>query len=104
MTRVAVAVLVLAIGCEKSAADPLENTTPSPNASILPAPLSSVGQPAAETPTLAGVGSGRPIDTAGKLASPEAGIAAPQPLRGDQALEEDSLTQRELTGVTLDVE
>jgi len=103
MKRAAVLALFLAIGCEKAPADPLENATPSPNASILPAPLSSAGQPAAETPFAPG-SSGRPADSAGKLASPEAGVATPQPMRGDQALDDDSLSQRELTGVTLDGE
>jgi len=104
MKRAGAVVLFLALGCEKPPADPLENATPSPNASILPAPLSSVGQPAAETPALAGASSGRPIDSAGKITAPEAGLVAPQPMRADQALDEDSLTQRELTGVTLDGE
>jgi len=105
MTRVVVWVIVLlAVGCEKPPVDPLENATPSPNASILPAPLSSAGQPAAETPLVAGASSGRPVDSAGKVASADAGVAVPEPLRGDQALDEDALPQRELTGVTLDGE
>jgi hypothetical protein len=95
--------LWLAVGCEKPA-DPLENATPSPNASILPAPLSSAGQPAAETPLVPGASSGRPVDSAGKLASNDGGAAIPVPLRADQAVDEDPLTLRELTGITLDGE
>jgi hypothetical protein len=104
MRRAAFALLAFAVACEKPAADPLENATPSPNASILPAPLSSAGQPAAETPVVPGAGSGRPIDSAGKLALSDGGTAIVQPLRADQAVDEDPLTQRELTGITLDGE
>jgi hypothetical protein len=104
MRRAACALFVLAAACEKPATDPLENATPSPNASILPAPLSSAGQPAAETPAVPGASSGRPVDSAGKLASLEAGVVVPLPMRGDQAVDEDPLTQRELTGITLDGE
>ena len=52
MHRFVAALLVIA-GCEKTLPDVVENATPSPNASILPAPLSSLGQPAAETPPTA---------------------------------------------------
>ena len=103
MSRAAVAALSLAIGCEKPPADPLENATPSPNASILPAPLSSAGQPAAELQRLAGTARGA-RRLGGKVTSSEAGVATPQPLRSDQPLDDDSLTQRELTGVTLEGE
>jgi hypothetical protein len=100
------ALVLFVAGCEKAPADPVENATPSPNASILPAPLSSTGQPAAETPALgaATASSGLPAEAAGKLASSDAAVAVPQALRGDQPPDDDPLTQRELQGVTLEGE
>jgi hypothetical protein len=103
MKRAAVVALILATGCDKPP-EALENATPSPNASILPAPLSSAGQPAAE-PVVAATSSGRAADSAGRLTSAEGGVAVvPQPMRSDQVPDADPLTQRELTGVTLDGE
>jgi hypothetical protein len=85
------ALLVLA-GCEKAPPEPVENSTPSPNASILPAPLASIEQAATETPS------------ARQAAETVAANAATVSLRGDQPPEEDSLSQRELSGVTLEAE
>jgi len=92
--------LLLLCACEKSSPELAANTTPSPNASILPAPLSSVAQPAAESPTWApgGVSSGASADLAPKG---DASLSAPEVLRGDQPLDDDPLSQRELVGVSL---
>jgi len=76
------------------------NTQPSPNASILPAPLAS-GAEATSAAKDAGRG-GLLADDAGRLIIPEAGPPIPTPLREDQALSRDTLTQRDGTGVTLD--
>jgi hypothetical protein len=104
MTRRSLAALLLIVGCEKTPADSLENATPSPNASILPAPLSSLGQPAAETPTSTQLraAAGQTSEGAGKLAAGDAAVV--QPMRGDQPPGGDALTQRELQGVTLEGE
>jgi hypothetical protein len=79
--RAAALFVAVAVGCDKPPPEPIENSTPSPNASILPAPLAQIEQPGTESPA-----------------------AAPQALRADQAPEEDSLSQRELPGVTLEAE
>lgn len=94
--------LLLAViaGCDKTPPELLENATPSPNASILPAPLSSIAQPAAEMPTTT-----RPkSESAGRPQLTDAAALVPAALRGDQAPDDDSLTQRELQGVTFEAE
>lgn len=74
---------------------------PSPNASILPAPLSSAAEPAA--PPKADAGRvGIPADSAGRLIVPEAGPPEPTPYRGDEALPRDTITAKDGTGVTLE--
>jgi hypothetical protein len=70
-------------GCDKSQNDSAENPAPSPNASILPAPLAPTAQAIPEPvrmPTVA------------------------VPFRLDQPLEPDSITGRDLPGVTLEGE
>ena len=94
------AVLLVAAGCEKSPQETLENATPSPNASILPAPLSSMGQPAAELPPATRATS----DSPRKPPSSDAATVTPEALRGDQPPSDDPLSQRELQGVTLEAE
>jgi hypothetical protein len=101
MIRWRIAALVLFVaGCDKPPPEALENATPSPNASILPAPLSSIAQPAAELPTTRPASSA----TAGKPPTTDAAAVVPEALRGDQPPDDDSLTQRELQGVTLEAE
>jgi hypothetical protein len=95
MIRAVVPALLVVWGCDKPPPEAIENSTPSPNASILPAPLASIEQSAAETPTLVR----QAVENEGK---PDA--AAPQALRADQPPEDDSLSQRELSGVTLEAE
>jgi hypothetical protein len=92
--------------CEKPASEAIENATPSPNASILPAPLSSIGQAPAETPRTSEAPrtARKASDSEGKAAAADAAAPAPQALRGDQAPDDDSLTQREVQGVTLEGE
>jgi hypothetical protein len=99
MTRRFLAALLVIAGCEKTPPELVENATPSPNASILPAPLSSLGQPAAETPATAR----QAVENEGKSLTADAGVS-PQALRGDQAPDDDPLTLRELQGATLEAE
>ena len=96
----------LAVGaCERSAPEPvIENATPSPNASILPAPLASVAQPAAEVPGWApsGAHSGASAELGPKMSFGDAGSSPPpEVLRADQPLDDDTLSQREVIGVSL---
>lgn len=73
---------------------------PSPNASILPAPLLSA-DPAPAAKADAGRG-GIPADSAGRLIVPEAGPPEPTPFSDDAPLPRDTLTSKEGTGVTLE--
>jgi hypothetical protein len=75
--------LSVAPGCDRTQGDNPENPSPSPNASILPAPLAPATQPLPET-----------------LRVPTVAV----PLRLDQPLDADSFTTRELPGVTLEGE
>jgi hypothetical protein len=101
----AVALLLAVAGCEKSAPEPaMENATPSPNASILPAPLASVAQPAAEGPgwTPSGAHSGASAELGQKVSFGDAGSSPPpEVLRAGQPLDDDTLAQREVVGVSL---
>jgi hypothetical protein len=80
---IAAAFLAVAPGCDKAQSDSAENPSPSPNASILPAPLAPAAQALPEA-----------------LRVPAVAV----PLRLDQPLEADSLTARDVTGVTLEGE
>ena len=81
---------------------PNETGEANPIASTPPAPLASgaelITQPA---------GSGRPgrvgipADSAGRLIVPDAGRPPPEPIRHDEALSRDTLTQRDGVGITL---
>jgi hypothetical protein len=94
MTRRLALALLVVLGCDKPPAEPIENSTPSPNASILPAPLASIEQAPNGTPAVqAAENEGKPAVDKG-----------PQALRADQPPEDDSLAQRELAGVTLEAE
>lgn len=75
---------------------------PSPNASILPAPLASGAELISKARTGADGGRGGiPADSAGRLVLPEAGPPPPRAFRGDEALPRDTLTQRDTIGATL---
>jgi hypothetical protein len=95
-------VLALAGACERAPSDALENATPSPNASILPAPLSS----AIETPARGATGAVERAELAGKVSTGEGGIAVPLPMRVDQPLDDDALPLpvRDVIGVTIEGE
>src|SRR5687767_2695854 len=101
------AFLALALGqtaCPSSSgSDKSEGSNqPSPNASILPAPLASGAELRASRDD-AGRG-GIPADSAGRLILPDAGPPAPTRLREDEALAKDPATGRESNGVTLEAE
>jgi hypothetical protein len=92
---VSLAALLSATACDRSSESQLENATPSPNASILPAPLSS-----AETPSRT-PGSALERSEAAKISALEGGTVVPLPMRVDQALEDDVLPQKDVVGVSL---
>jgi hypothetical protein len=96
------AAVAMASACERAPADALENATPSPNASILPAPLSS----AIETPGRAATGTVERPELTGKMGSSEGGIAVPLPMRVDQPPDDDPLPLpvRDVIGVAIDGE
>jgi hypothetical protein len=100
MKRALFALLALASACERAPESVLENATPSPNASILPAPLSSAVDP----PTRGGNGVLERVELAAKGSSGDGGPIIPVPLRVDQAPDDDSLPGREITGVMLEAE
>ncbi|HMJ56357.1 MAG TPA: hypothetical protein VK540_30020 [Polyangiaceae bacterium] len=94
------ALAILVGACERAPEGALENATPSPNASILPAPLSS----AVETPARGATGSLERAELASKAGSSEGGTVVPLPMRVDQPPDDDSLPLRDLIGVALDGE
>lgn len=102
-TRFGAVVALFLTGCPSSnGSDKPDGTNqPSPNASILPAPLASGAE------LRAGKDGGRggiPADSAGRLLLPEAGPPEPTRPREDEALPKDPATGREATGVTLAAE
>lgn len=103
ITRLAIPFALLLTGCpsSKGSDKPDGNDQPSPNASILPAPLASGAE------QVLGKDGGRggiPADSAGRLIMPEAGVPDPTRPREDLALPKDPLTGREASGVTLAAE
>lgn len=76
-----------------------DETQPSPNASILPAPIASV-EPSPRFQD--GGRGGIPADSAGRLLLPEAAPPAPTPLVSDAALPGDPITSRDGPAVTLE--
>jgi hypothetical protein len=115
-SRTAVLLFALAVssGCERST-EPPENTTPSPNASILPAPLASE-PPRVETtwPTVSAAPprvkgpEQRSLADSGETAGQERADAAPRPvplpLRGDEPLDADYLSARDLLGLSFEAQ
>jgi hypothetical protein len=96
LAQAALAALVSASACDRANDGALENATPSPNASILPAPLSS-----AETPGRGARGSLEQPELTSKVGALEGGVVVPQPMRIDQAPSDDLLPQKDAIGVSL---
>ena len=100
---------VVSLGCpshKKQASQKDTPNEPSPNASILPAPLAS-GTELVPRPHASSADAGRggiPADSAGRLIVPEAGAPPPRSFRGDEALPRDTLTQRDAIGATLEAQ
>jgi hypothetical protein len=93
--RLAACLLLLA--CSERRATPKATTQPSPNASILPAPLAS----AAELATPAGQAGVPAVDSSGRIVmgDPE---PPPEPAPTDRPLPEDTLGARDSAGYTLE--
>jgi hypothetical protein len=96
LAEAALLALISASGCERANEGALENATPSPNASILPAPLSS-----AESPGRAPRGALEHAELTSKVGALEGGIVVPQPMRLDQAPDDDLLPLKDMVGVSL---
>jgi hypothetical protein len=94
------ALVTLALGCDRGKeTPPPEQLEPSPNASIMPAPLASTQEHS--TRRRDGGVVGIPADSAGRLILPEAGPPEPKPLREDTPLARDTLTTKDANGITL---
>lgn len=102
-TLFALAAATLLVGCpaQRTNGTQENQNQPSPNASILPAPLASQSEPGEAPKSDAGRG-GIPADSAGRLLIPDAGPPDPIPFRDDQALPRDTIAAKDGTGVTLD--
>lgn len=100
---------LVSIGCHSHDSPAAQKDTPnepSPNASILPAPLASGTEliPKAHARSRDAGRGGIPADSAGRLILPDAGPPPPGTFRGDTALPRDTLTPRDGVGATLQAE
>src|SRR5512138_1412188 len=100
--------LILAVptGCDRGSSESAENAAPSPNASILPAPLTTAGQPMVDPPASEAGPKVPPVDSAGRLAlASSARVPTPAaPPRLGQAPEADPIAAREIAGISLEGE
>lgn len=94
MKRVLLALALLASSCERPRGQEPESAPPSPNASILPAPLATG---VAEAPGSAREPAPPPEDRRPDAAT----LPSAETLRGDQALPADALTAKETSGLVL---
>lgn len=78
--------------------DPAE---PSPNASIMPAPLASGAEPGRDASAPDAGRGGLPVGPLGRFLLPEAGPPAPTLMPSDKPLPRDTLTAKDSTGATL---
>ncbi len=99
------ALAVGALACENRASPKKETGEPSPNASILPAPLAAsselIAPPGSATPPKPGR-VGIPADSAGRLIIPDAGTPPPTALAAEEALARDTITTKDGIGATLE--
>lgn len=94
--------LVVTACRENSGGTGSDENRPSPNASILPAPLASGANLERKHPRPDAGWGGIPADSAGRLLLPDAAPPAPTPYTEHAALARDTLTTRDGIGVTLD--
>lgn len=93
------------LSCRDKTPPPPQGATPSPNASILPAPLASAGDLVRKQPLPAGsVTAGIPADSAGHLIVREAEEPPPVHAQVNEALPRDRVTSRDGIGLTLDAQ
>jgi hypothetical protein len=101
-----VGLLALELAClaacnNKDRPPPKEKTEPSPNASIMPAPLAP-GSELLPRPRPEEGRVGIPADSAGRLILPEAGPPPARSLREDELMPRDTLSSKDTAGATLD--
>ncbi len=89
-------------GCNnKDRSPPKQSSEPSPNASIMPAPLAP-GSELLPRPRLEEGRGGIPADSAGRLILQDAGPPPARSLREDEILPRDTLSNKDMAGATLD--
>jgi hypothetical protein len=89
------------LGCERPRAETVpEDAAPSPNASILPAPLTSVATPV--DLGAHGLDAGPAVDDRARIL--DAGIPPAEPVRVDRPLSSDYVGSKETTGISLTFE
>lgn len=95
---------VAACPARRHAPPTASSTEPSPNASILPAPLASATDLIPHTNSAISDAGRRAADSGRRLLLTDAGALLPRPLRSHQPLPRDTLTLHEGSGVTLDAQ
>lgn len=101
VSRVAALAALLLLGCKEKPNADEKADQPSPNASILPAPIASG---ALATKKIDAGRGGIPADSLGRLIIPEAAPPTPTVMADNRALDPDPTTQREGPGVTLEAQ
>jgi hypothetical protein len=87
---------------EKSSSPKAGGAQPSPNASILPAPLASAGELGPSAPVGSAPREGIPADSAGRLIVREPEPPPPEPIAIARALPEDTVTAKDGVGYTVE--
>jgi hypothetical protein len=95
------AAALLAVACSDKNKSVAPSTRPSPNASILPAPLASAGELALTSQPNKAEREGIPADSAGRLMVREPEPPPPEAAPPDHPLPEDALSSKDGVGYTL---
>jgi hypothetical protein len=92
---------VVTMACSERKATTGTGAQPSPNASILPAPLASDGELTADKQHAGNTAAGIPADSAGRLIVRDPEPPPPEPAAVDKPLPADTLTARDAVGYSL---
>jgi hypothetical protein len=98
----AFAACYVAVACNEKTSSPKSGGQPSPNASILPAPLASVGELGPSTPAGSAPREGIPADSAGRLIVREPEPPPPEAIPVARALSVDTVTAKDGVGYTIE--
>lgn len=99
---VVLAACCAAVACNEKKSSPKAGAQPSPNASILPAPLASAGELGPSAPVGSAAREGIPADSAGRLIVREPEPPPPEAIPVARALPEDTLTAKDGVGYTIE--